>query len=318
MSAVRNVLFIMCDQLRRDHLSCYGGRVPTPNIDALAARGVRFDHAYVQSGVCGPSRMSFYTGPLRELARRDLEPRAAVGRASPRSATTCARAGRTVALAGKSHVMPDDAGLARFGIDESTPQRGALLRAGGFVEIDRYDGHPPPGPESGYADYLRAHGYASDDPWTDFVIAAEDGGRVVSGWQMRNVHLPSRVAEAHSETAYMTDVALDWIRAQGDAPWVLHLSYVKPHWPYVAPAPYHALFRGARHGPDRARPAGRHRRRASGGAAYRTHDECESFAREEVARHVRPAYMGLVAQVDAHVGRADRRARRVAAGSTTR
>jgi hypothetical protein len=62
MGAVRNVLFIMCDQLRRDHLSCYGGRVPTPNIDALAARGVRFDHAYVQSGVCGPSRMSFYTG----------------------------------------------------------------------------------------------------------------------------------------------------------------------------------------------------------------------------------------------------------------
>ncbi len=45
----------------------------------------------------------------------------------------------------------------------------------------------------------------------------------------------------------MTDVALDWMRAQGEAPWVLHLSYVKPHWPYVAPAPYHALFRGARH-----------------------------------------------------------------------
>ena len=62
MSAVRNVLFIMCDQLRRDHLSCYGGRVPTPNLDALAARGVCFDEAYVQSGVCGPSRMSFYTG----------------------------------------------------------------------------------------------------------------------------------------------------------------------------------------------------------------------------------------------------------------
>jgi arylsulfatase A-like enzyme len=62
MSA-RNVLFIMCDQLRRDHLGCYGHpTLRTRNIDALAARGVRFDNAFVTSGVCGPSRMSFYTG----------------------------------------------------------------------------------------------------------------------------------------------------------------------------------------------------------------------------------------------------------------
>ena len=37
--------------------------------------------------------------------------------------------------------------------------------------------------------------------------------------------------------------------------------------------------------------------------AYREHDECMSFAREEVARHVRPAYMGLIAQLDHHFGR---------------
>ena len=62
--AVRNVLFIMCDQLRWDALSCSGAdrAAPTPNIDRLAARGVRFDRAYVQGAVCGSSRMSFYTG----------------------------------------------------------------------------------------------------------------------------------------------------------------------------------------------------------------------------------------------------------------
>ena len=59
----RNILFIMCDQLRWDYLSCYGHpHLETPNIDRLAARGVRFDRAYVQSPVCGPSRMSTYTG----------------------------------------------------------------------------------------------------------------------------------------------------------------------------------------------------------------------------------------------------------------
>jgi len=63
MSAVRNILFVMCDQLRADHLGCYGHPfLATTHLDELARRGVRFDRAFVQSGVCGPSRMSFYTG----------------------------------------------------------------------------------------------------------------------------------------------------------------------------------------------------------------------------------------------------------------
>lgn len=300
MGAVRNVLFIMCDQLRRDHLSCYGGRVPTPNLDALAARGVTFDHAYVQSGVCGPSRMSFYTGRYVNSHGATWN-RVPLSVAEPTLGDHLRAAGRDVALAGKSHVMPDVAGLARFAVAEDSEQ-GRRLRAGGFVEVDRYDGHLPPGPESGYADFLRANGYASADPWTDFAIATADGGRAASGWQMRNVHLPARVAEEHSETAYMTGVARDWIRARGDAPWVLHLSYVKPHWPYVAPAPYHARFRGGDVGPIvRGLQDGTSDEHPVV-SAYRRHDECESFADANVARHVRPAYMGLVAQLDDHVG----------------
>ncbi|MBF3254171.1 sulfatase-like hydrolase/transferase, partial [Pseudomonas aeruginosa] len=60
---IRNVLYIMCDQLRRDYLSCYGHPyLHTPNIDRLAAEGVRFARAYTQGTICGPSRMSSYTG----------------------------------------------------------------------------------------------------------------------------------------------------------------------------------------------------------------------------------------------------------------
>jgi len=165
MGASRNVLFVMCDQLRRDHLSCYGGRVHTPHLDALAARGVRFDNAYVQSGVCGPSRMSFYTG-------RYVSSHGATWNRVPLSAAELTlgdylrTAGRVATLAGKTHVLPDNEALDRFGI-EIDSQRGALLREGGFVALDRYDGHTPPGPESGYADYLRANGYRSADPWSD-------------------------------------------------------------------------------------------------------------------------------------------------------
>ena len=63
MSDARNILFIMCDQLRWDYLSCYGHpHLQTPNLDWLAANGVRFDRVYVQSPVCGPSRACIYTG----------------------------------------------------------------------------------------------------------------------------------------------------------------------------------------------------------------------------------------------------------------
>ena len=55
MGKAKNVLFIMCDQLRWDYLSCAGHpTLKTPHIDKLAKRGVRFTRAYVQSQICGP------------------------------------------------------------------------------------------------------------------------------------------------------------------------------------------------------------------------------------------------------------------------
>ncbi len=57
-----NVLFLICDDLNCD-LACYGHpQVQTPNLDRLAARGVRFENAHCQYPLCGPSRASFMTG----------------------------------------------------------------------------------------------------------------------------------------------------------------------------------------------------------------------------------------------------------------
>ena len=302
MAAIRNVLFVMCDQLRWDHLSCAGHpHLHTPNIDALAARGVRFANAFVQSGICGPSRMSFYTG-------RYVSSHGATHNRVPLSVGEVTlgwhlrEAGRTLALAGKTHVLPDAHGMRRLALD-GQHDLAALLREGWFTPVDRHDGHHAE-PASAYAHWLRARGYGGPDPWTDYVIAVEDAeGRVLSGWKMRNARLPARVREEDSETAYTTDTAIDFMARQGDDPWVLHLSYVKPHWPYIAPAPYHAMYT-----PEQCLPVSRHPVERGEAAhpvfrAFQDEEVAQSFQRDEAIAAVRPAYQGLIRQVDDHLGR---------------
>ena len=62
-SRAPHIVLITCDELRKDALSCYGNRViETPHLDALAARGTRFERAYTNSPWCLPSRCSLATG----------------------------------------------------------------------------------------------------------------------------------------------------------------------------------------------------------------------------------------------------------------
>ena len=302
MGTIKNVLFIMCDQLRWDHLAHAGHpHIRTPNLDALAARGVRFAQHYVQSGICGPSRMSAYTG-------RYVASHGATHNRVPLSVGEVTlgwhlrESGRTLALAGKTHVLPDVQGMRRLLLD-GQDELAVLLREGWFTLLDRHDGHHAE-TQSAYAHWLRTQGYDSPDPWTDFVIAvtAPDGTHH-SGWKMRNVKWPARIREEHSETAYTTDHALRFIEQQGEQPWVLHLSYVKPHWPYVAPAPYHAMY-----GPEACLPVRRHAAERGPDIhpalrEFQNEEVAESFQREDCIANVRPAYQGLITQLDGHLGR---------------
>ena len=60
---MKNVLVLITDQQRKDSLGCYGNSVcQTPNLDKLAAEGIRFDCNYVANPICMPSRLSLFTG----------------------------------------------------------------------------------------------------------------------------------------------------------------------------------------------------------------------------------------------------------------
>ena len=187
-------------------------------------------------------------------------------------------AGRKATLAGKTHVLPDDEALERFGIEVES-ERGALLREGGFTVARSLRRPHAAGARvgiRGLAARARLRGRRSVERARDRRRCRRRASRPAGRCATCTCRRAS--PSAHSETAYMTDLALDWIRAQGDTPWVLHLSYVKPHWPYVAPAPFHAMFRNADTGPILHGPQ-------DGGAdehpvvrAYREHDECLSFA----------------------------------------
>jgi len=63
-SPVQNLLLIVVDTLRADHVGAYGGAADTPVMDGLAARGVRFERAYSHIPITGPSHSSLFTGLL--------------------------------------------------------------------------------------------------------------------------------------------------------------------------------------------------------------------------------------------------------------
>jgi arylsulfatase A-like enzyme len=305
MSRVRNILWIMCDQLRFDYLSCYGHpSLHTTNIDALASRGVRFSRAYVQSPVCGPSRMSFYTGRYMRSHGANWN-RFPLRIGEPTLGDHLRELGVRCALVGKTHMAADAEGMARLGIDPAS-SLGVLASECGFEPYERDDGlHPDPSrPRPAYDEWLRAHGYDAPNPWEQWAnSAAGENGELLSGWLLQHADKPARIPEALSETPYMTRRAMAFIdeAARDGRNWCLHLSYIKPHWPYIVPAPYHAMY-----GHNDILPAVRsEQERADPHPVYRAFMDlrvARAFARDEVRKRVIPAYMGLIKQIDDQLG----------------
>ena len=315
-SQAKNILFIMYDQLRWDYLSCAGHPyLHTPNFDWVASQGVRFDRCYVQSPQCGSSRMSTYTG--RYVASHGATWNGVPLRVGePTMGDHLRDVGMECVLIGKTHMKADWDGIERLGI---APDGiiGVRVRECGFDPHVRDDGMVPTGPngpynpeiglDSAYNKYMWAKGYESPNPWHDFANSAvDDEGNVLSGFELMNAKLPANVREEDSETPWLTSEIINWLEARGEQPdadpWCVHLSYIKPHWPYIVPAPYHDMY-----GPEHFLPPVQ-------GSAEREdpHPLLARFQNAPMAKThssdpgreaTLGAYMGLIKQCDDQLGR---------------
>ena len=216
--------------------------------------------------------------------------------------------GMRTALVGKTHMAADVEAMARLGIDPAS-EIGVRVAECGFDPFERDDGLHSEGPagkydprEPRYNAWLRERGYAGDNPWEECANSGEDeDGTLLSGWLLRNSTRAARVKAEHSETPYITQRALDFIDTAGRDSWCLHLSYIKPHWPCIAPAPYHAMYSAADVLPAVRSDAERR-------AAHPLYRELmklrvsRAFSRDEVRAAVIPVYMGLIKQIDDSIG----------------
>lgn len=311
LGQVKNILFIMYDQLRFDYLSCAGHpHLHTPNFDRVAERGVRFTNAYVQSPICGSSRMCFYTG--RYAQSHGAEWNGFPLRVGEMTLGDHLRkTGMDCWLIGKTHMRADLEGMERLGVD---PDSIIGVRASecGFDLWVRDDGMVPEGPDgsydgrvSPYNEHLKEKGYPGENPWAHYANSGIKDGQIAPAWEMKNARLQANVREEDSETPWLTDRALEFLKAHDGpqaAPFCAHLSYIKPHWPYIAPAPYHAMY-----GPNHVPAANRSKaERASAHPVFRTFAEGligKSFHSEDTRSAVIPAYMGLIKQCDDQLGR---------------
>lgn len=201
-----NIVLIMADDLGHGALGCYGQqRIATPNIDRIAAEGMRLTQAYAGSHVCQPSRSVLMTG---------------------------LHTGHTPCRANDvSHrLMPEDVTIAELLHDQG-------YATGGFgkwgLGYEGTTGHPNrQGFDEFFGQYLQVHAHFYYPFWVwhndeKVMLPDNEGGR-------RGTY----VADATHERA------LAFIREHRDGPFFAYLPYILPHVELVVPEDSEAAYRG--------------------------------------------------------------------------
>ena len=262
-----NLLFILSDQHNRDTLGCYGHpTIQTPNLDALAARGVRFDAAYTNCPICVPARASLATGQFVHQIGYWYNAFPYDGKV-PGWGHQLQAAGHRVDSIGKLHYrsVEDEDGFSER-----------------IVPLNVVDG---------VGDVM---GAIRDDPP---IRAGMRGGVTEAGPGT------STYSDYDIEIA---DHSIEWLRNRvaepDEKPWMLFCSFVCPHPPFIAPPDLFSLYPPEEIPlPVQNRP-GEQPDHPALEVLRRTMNYDRPFTDEEI-RKVTAAYYGTCTHLDRQVGR---------------
>ena len=230
MGAPLNVLFITADQWRGDCLSAMGHQcLRTPNLDRLAADGTLFERHFAQATPCGPSRACLYTGMYLQNHR-------SVNNGTPLDA----RHSNVALEARKAGYNPALFGYTDISVDPRQHTQGdpALRTSGGVLAGMTPALHADEHALPWLAD-LKAKGYALAEGLLG-VYKPKDIGAAAGEHGL--TFAPARYAAKDSYPAFLTNELIKYLSVRADKPWFVHLSYLAPHPPFVAPEPYHAMY----------------------------------------------------------------------------
>ncbi len=212
-----NVLWIMADQLRFDCLGANGNSlIKTPNLDRLAARSANFQYGFVQSPVCVPSRISYFTGryPHSHKNRVNYTP---VDSREVLIQKMFKDARYRTGSVGKLHFYPPTAAHARStGFDR-------VLLDDGVGATDEY---------SDYVAWRKSHDPQTHLPYS--AVAPLPGKNPFRG----------AIAYQYTPTAWTGAGTRNLVRefAAATQPFFLFSSFFKPHSPYTVPEPYDSMY----------------------------------------------------------------------------
>ncbi len=227
-----NILLITADQFRADSMSCAGHRlVRTPNLDRLAEDGVRFAQHYSQCPPCGPSRTSLLTG-MYQMNHRSVTNGTPLDGAFTNLAEMARTASYTPWLIGYTDITLDP---RRFHPNDP--------RVGTYEQVLPGLQQFSPGSDECSTDpawwaQLRELGY---DHWDQPFRQKPEYAPTIH--TKGPTYAPSIVKAEHGLTAFVADQALRFFRHYAGAPWFLHVSFQRPHPPFVAHEPYHDMYR---------------------------------------------------------------------------
>lgn len=220
-----NLLFIMTDQQRWDAMNCSGGWVDTPNLDRIAAEGVRFSHCVTTTPICIPARVTLATGRYPHAtgvwhnANYTLPGQADTWMQAVRDA------GYRTSLFGKTHLHPH-----RGDLRECEP----LMHAYGLDDVDEIGG---PRASAVVMSHMTAR-------WESLGLL--DGYR--DDYRERFANKPYVVRPAALPLEEYADIyvgqrAREYLeRYEHEAPWCCWVSFGGPHEPWDAPEPWASRY----------------------------------------------------------------------------